>query len=112
MFLAGDLSISGCGVETGVAQVFLEHPQFIPSIISFDCHDSKGVSKSMRRNIVHSSRLGIDEFGQAGLFSALFDDLPGSVSVYAKNQLLAAYNLRPTTLYIFSQQLQAFIVNG
>jgi hypothetical protein len=61
---------------------------------------------------VHSSRLGIDEFGEVGLFSVLFDDLLGSVSVYAENQLLALFDHRPATLYIFSQQLQGFIVNG
>jgi len=32
MFLASDFPISGGYVETGVAQVFLKHPQSIPSI--------------------------------------------------------------------------------
>ena len=43
MFLARHLPVLGCGVETSMPQVLLEHPEPVPRIIVFYRHDGECV---------------------------------------------------------------------
>ena len=85
MLYSGYLAVSGGGIEAGMPQVFLEETKSVAGVVSLHGMDSEGVSESMRRDIVQYTCLRINQFWQAGFFSAVSDYLPGSVPVNAKD---------------------------
>ena len=56
----------------------------------------EGVPQTVRADVVHSTRFGIDQFGQPRFFGTLFDDLPGAMPVDSEDQSPAIANHRTT----------------
>ncbi len=50
MLFAGNLSILGCGIEAGVAQVFLEQSQRVTGVIQLHRVYAKGIPEPVRAN--------------------------------------------------------------
>lgn len=101
VLLAGDLPVSGRGIEALVAEVLLEETEAITGIIMLHGIYGKSVPELMRGDVVDFARFGINEFWQAGFFSALLDDLPGAVAVNTKYHLPAVFLHRATAIDVF-----------
>ena len=112
MFFPGYLSILRGGVEALVAQVLMEQSWSITRIIQFHGVHGKGMPQPMRTDVMDSTGFRIVQFWQASSFRALGHDLPGPVTIYAKNQLPPIPNHRATVLQLFVEQLQGIVVDG
>jgi len=86
MLFPGHFRIFRGGVEALVAQVLLEQSQPITGIIQFHGVHRKGVPQAMRTGVMDSTSFMILQFWQASSFSAFAHDLPGPVTIYAKNR--------------------------
>ena len=59
----GDFSIFGSGIKAGVAELFLQKPQTITGIIDSHGMDGKGISQSVRADVVLLTSLRVNQSG-------------------------------------------------
>jgi hypothetical protein len=78
-------SVFGSGIETLMAQVFLEKPQAVSRIIKLYRIDRERVPQPMRGYIMYPAGLGSYQLWQPCFVSTFFDDLPRPVAVNAKD---------------------------
>ena len=62
MLYSGYLAVSGGSIEAGMPQMLLEEAKSVAGVVSLHGMDSEGVSKSMRRDVVHYACLRVNQF--------------------------------------------------
>ena len=88
MLSTPNLSIFGCGIETGVAQMLLQHSQPIARIVQLHRMDREGVPEAVWAYAPHLASLRIEQIWESRPSGTLSHYLPGSMPVDTEDEAI------------------------
>jgi len=101
VLFAGYFAVPGRRIKALMTKMLLEETKTVAGIVMFHGVDSECVPELMRGDIVDFTGFRINKFWQAGFFCARFDNLPGAMTVDAKNRLPAVDFYRTAEVDLF-----------
>ena len=111
MLVTGYLSVLRCGIETGVAQVLLQHPQPVTRIIMLHSVYREGVPKTVGANSPCLASFRVHQVTKASPPGTLPHHLSGAVAIDAEYEHLFLSGHGATALDMTLEHLQGITVH-